>query len=396
MKITIICDYFDGEAEYHESLHARYLESMGHDVSIICSTYKSIFKYYARKSPPQQASITKYGESTVFRLPYKIFIAKRLFYFKSFLLHLNHTSPDIIYIHGINLNNLGVLYYKKFVNHGVKLICDFHGDEFNSAKGILGKYILHRLIYRLLYSFCEAKFDRIFAVSPSSLRFILKYYVGNPSKVKLLPLGSDVLRIKQRSKMLLATGSSQCHADFDLTVVTGGKIRPNSQIDNVLEAISDIGKEKRIKIIIFGVPVENYQIEFDALLKKYNGCVDIEYLGWINPDKIIDTFLLSDVAVFLGGQSILWQHALSCGVPLILDEKYKVELNYNNEKYIDNGDNIDYVNIVHMPKNLKQSILKLATDHSALSFMKLRSSEVAAEVLNIEKIIQEMLSVESK
>ena len=393
MNIVIVCDYFDEFAEYHESVHVRYLLKLGHKVAIICSTYANVFEYYGRGLPPNCVQVSNYHEAIIYRLPYGMFLFKRLFYFKNLLRYLKMLQPDFIYAHGINLNNILVVFYKMLKRKEIKLICDFHGDDFNSAKNLISKYILHRVIYRALYLICENAFNKIFAVSPSSIKFILKYYGGNLSKINLLPLGSDSLRIQQRFELGLFR-KGPIIPDYSLfTIITGGKLHSDSRIELLFDAISQIPPQIKIKLIIFGSPREEYRIQFNEILEKYSQRVIFEYKGWLNSDNIIDLFLSVDLAVFLGGQSVLWQVAISSGLPLILSNTYRAEFEYLDSKYIDNGGNIAYVELGSGSHHLREKLCELAVDVELVSQMKICTMKVADEVLDMNKIIKEILDV---
>jgi glycosyltransferase involved in cell wall biosynthesis len=52
---------------------------------------------------------------------------------------------------------------------------------------------------------------------------------------------------------------------------------------------------------------------------------NIIYVGWVKPGEIYQYYMASDVAVYPGGQSVLWQQAIACGLPLICKYWYGCE-----------------------------------------------------------------------
>jgi hypothetical protein len=50
-------------------------------------------------------------------------------------------------------------------------------------------------------------------------------------------------------------------------------------------------------------------------IKTLSEDIHIRHVGWIPSDKAYDYFLASDLAVFPGTHSVLWEQACACGIP---------------------------------------------------------------------------------
>ena len=96
-------------------------------------------------------------------------------------------------------------------------------------------------------------------------------------------------------------------------VVTGGKINSNRpETIELMKAIVDCKFEK-IKLLVFGVVDSAYKAQFDAL------CADkkITYIGWLSPEQTYECIAASDLVVFPGLHSVMWEQAVAQGVPCI-------------------------------------------------------------------------------
>lgn len=111
-----------------------------------------------------------------------------------------------------------------------------------------------------------------------------------------------------------------------------GRISPEKNIKNLLEAAVNLGNKYKFRIIIAG-PIDRYARD---LMKEYNNYSHLEFIGEVyNEKKIkfyqsIDAFILpSKTDVF----SIAAMEALTCGVPLLISNKADVK-DHQNKKFI--------------------------------------------------------------
>ena len=125
----------------------------------------------------------------------------------------------------------------------------------------------------------------------------------------------------------------------DKVIISGGKINKDKNIDKLINAVDNINDEN-IKLIIFGSIEKEYADEIEPLLNSSN---KTSYVGWINAEEIYNYYLASDIAVFPGTQSALWQQAIYCGLPLIV-KKWPMSdyLNDGNVLFLE-SDNVDEI-----------------------------------------------------
>jgi glycosyltransferase involved in cell wall biosynthesis len=100
-------------------------------------------------------------------------------------------------------------------------------------------------------------------------------------------------------------------SDSDFLIISGGKIDKTKNIHLLVKAVNEIGKQN-VKLLVFGQPSNDFEKEF---LSEVNASDQIRYIGWIPSDAVYDYFLASDLCVFPGTHSVLWEQACSCGLP---------------------------------------------------------------------------------
>jgi glycosyltransferase involved in cell wall biosynthesis len=149
-----------------------------------------------------------------------------------------------------------------------------------------------------------------------------------------LPLGGKI-----REELLLNYSSVRkelrkryeiCESDFLL--ISGGKLGPEKRVLELVEAVSRI-ESTRVKLILFGSICGEYGSEVERQLKNTDRVI---FVGWLSPPEIHEYFLASDIACFPGTQSVLWQQAICCGLPLICKT-------WPGSEYLDRGGNVKFL-----------------------------------------------------
>jgi 1,2-diacylglycerol 3-alpha-glucosyltransferase len=186
LNVVMLCDFYDPELGYQESvLHKSFL-SRGHSCSVICAPEMNIFDYYQGK----KASHAK-TQSVV-----NIHRCNYLFRFRSLKLlrgirsKLEELKPNLLFVHDINFSLLvAMLYVRK--NPDCVLICDNHCDESNSAKSLISKLIIYKLIKRCIVWITSPVVKKFYGVTPSCIEFMTRMLGVPVRKTQLLPLCVD-------------------------------------------------------------------------------------------------------------------------------------------------------------------------------------------------------------
>ena len=316
MKIVHLClaSFFVDNYTYQENLLPKYHKMAGHDVTIIASLVSFSEKGKPIILPGESIYETQEG-CRVYRVDYK-----RPFYFFNRLLRrynklqslLDKERPDMIFIHGVQFANVSIIlkYKKKYPS--VRILCDNHADWINSARNLLSKKILHGIIWRYYANKIEPYVTRFYGVTPLRCEFLKKMYNIPSSKVSLLVMGVDDWGIpwENRNAIHMKIRNQLNIAPSDFLIITGGKIDERKNIHLLMEAVLN-SFESNIHLVVFGNIAPEMKKKIDSLEDNEK----IHYVGWLSSEKTIEYFFASDLAVFPGTHSVLWEQAVGISIP---------------------------------------------------------------------------------
>jgi 1,2-diacylglycerol 3-alpha-glucosyltransferase len=389
MKIVMICEFFDNELQYQENLLTKYYIKNNHEVVVITSLYDSIFDFY-NDSPIKikQNKKENHANLTIYRCKYEYNLFNRLRKFENVKEIFDKENPELIFIHDIQPNLKEATSFIKR-NTNCKLIMDFHADYSNSANGWLSLNILHKILRKKLYLDPAKKYiSKFFPVVPASTKFLNEVYDVSLDRMELLPLGSDtdygeiVKKNKEGEKIRVKLNIPQDH----VVIFSGGKLQGPKKTELLIDAFLKINKEN-LHLIIIGEASNQDQEYKETLLKLADNHPRIYFIGWLKSADVYKYIDACDLAVFPASQSILWQQAISMGLPLIAGDTGDQSIDYLNE------DN----NIVVLPneKITSEEILKeihnIIDNKNTLELMK-RGAQKATDIhLNWNNLILKTL-----
>lgn len=337
MKIVHLClaSFYPDGYSYQENLLPKFHKELGLDVEVIASTQsfdKDGRVCYLKKTG---SYFNEFGIK-VTRLPY-IFEGRfcyKIRKYKDVFKTLQSAAPDIIFIHGIQFADVPqVIKYKKKNPH-VIMYADNHADFTNSATNWLSKEILHKIIWRHYAQLLVPYVNKFYGVLPVRVDFLKNVYRIPSEKCDLLVMGADDDLVKQakqsniRRDIRKKYGISENH----ILIVTGGKIDQwKTQTLLLMKAVHEINS-KRIKLIIFGSVVPELKKEFNKLVDNNK----IYYLGWVPSDETYNYFEASDLGIFPGRHSVLWEQAVGQGLPLIVKD-------WEGTHHVDLGGNVIFL-----------------------------------------------------
>lgn len=370
MKIVHIClcnPYIDNWG-YQENILTKYNVLMGNDVTVIALN-KSEYISQINENKNQYKQFEYYIDGVkIIRINIKLNLLNKLIWYDSLYALLRKENPDLIYMHG--MQSLATIDIKNYLKRNIncKAVGDIHGDYFNSARNILSKNILHKIIWRCLIKYVINAFEIIYCINNWSYEFAFKMYNLPKEKMKILYLGADTNNIDFENKENI---NNKIRNELKIpskavVMITGGKINKDKRINEIIEAI-DILKNDNLHLIIFGKINEEYKDIINPFLSKKN----IHYVGWLTGKEVYDYYLASDIAIFPGDMSVLWQQAISCGLPAIF--KYWPGNEYLNEgnalfiyseKCSELKQSIDLITSLSDKKfnNMKEIALKIGND----------------------------------
>lgn len=224
---------------------------------------------------------------------------------------LEDISPEIIFLHGLqSIDSLTV--YKWCKNHeSVKLYVDQHADYYNTP---ITKFTT-RLYYKCVFGYIARKLSKFaikfWGVTPWRVDYLQKVYGVNPEQTDLLVMGGDEALVdwNNRNDIRKELRLKYNIPEDAFLIISGGKIDRAKNIHLLIEAVTRL-KDKNIFLLFFGNMTDEMNDYCTPLMKD-----NIKYIGWIDSKDVYQYFLSSDLAVFPGTHSVLWEQAMSCGIP---------------------------------------------------------------------------------
>ncbi len=283
-------------------------------------------------------------------------------------------DPDVIMLHSIQtLSALDICEYIR--RHPEKaFVADTHSDHHNSARGILSKYILHRIIYRHVARKVQNCVKYLYYITEETKDFVIKEYGLDKEKLKFLPLGGNLLSEyeyqKLRSKIRMELGIEE----ETLLFLHTGKLDKLKKTDTLLRAFSKADR-KNIRLIILGSCDKEMESIIQSKLKDKKNSQRITYLGWKNGEELLQFLCGADVYVQPGGQSATFQNAICCRCALIC---------YPHKSYLESFIDGNAI-LASDEKELLDAINFLADNPGQVKVMSKKSGELAAEKLDYGK-----------
>lgn len=381
MKLVhvIICAAYREGWGYQENILPLKHKELGYDVSIITRIQDNDITNKVPRSYMSKGDIPVYvlaprPQLWIDKVP-KLRAFPGVFLNRTVGLYekLSELKPDIIFVHGIVArDHLGVVRYVS-EHPQVRLYADNHSDYYNSPVNTVSGWLFKRLwgshIAKKLSRYARV----MWGVTPWRVKYLEDVYRVPEEKVDLLVMGGDedkidfvhkdMIRAKIRSKYGIP--------DDAFLIVSGGKIDRPKNIHLLIETVRNL-EDKGVFLLIFG-KYENDMSEYEAL-----DCKNIRNAGWIPAEKSYDLFLSSDLAVFPGTHSVLWEQACASGIPAIFKDWD------GGFSHVDVGGNCILLREISVV-SLQNCIIQLLNDAKKYSMMKeIAQNRAAKEFSYIE------------
>lgn len=310
----------------HIIIGAVYKEGYGYQENILPAKHKQLgFDVYILTFMPEYVKETQYindcgvrvialehNHNKFFHFPYFGYFVKRT---KGLLNQLESIQPDIIFVHGLqSFDNLCTISYLK-QHPNTKMYVDQHGDYYNMPINTIKQRIIQKTVFKSFAKKLEPWTTMFWGTSPWRVHYLRNVYDLPKEKTDLLVMGGD--------ESLINWGG-RCDVRFKIReyysipqdaflVISGGKIDRTKNIHLLIKAIENI-KQKDVFLLVFGNLDEEMQIECYSEDKR------IIKVGWIGSSAVYDLFLASDLAVFPGTHSVLWEQACASGLPCVVKD----------------------------------------------------------------------------
>lgn len=388
MKIVHLClsNFYIENFGYQENIITKYHKKMGHEITIIASR----FTFDKEDGAPNLAEVGEYINSNgikVIRVDYKYKwlgeVNDKIKIYKDTYKLLEKEKPDLIFSHGIQFLDLWEVtkYIKN--NESCKLVMDNHAAYINSATNFLSREILHKIIYRQVIKKSLPYISKIYVLAPGCEIFARDMYNIPKEKMEYLFLGADNEKIdfNKRDNIKNRVRKKLSIKEKDFVLITGGKLSKGKNIKLLLSVLKRIDS-KDIKLIIFGVFSTDIK---DKMLRLIDIDDRVRYIGWLNGEDVYDYYLASDVAIFLGTKSALWEQAVCSGLPLICKR-------WPGMEYVDVGGNCIFIDEDDEDK-IVESIELLKNDKKTYRNMEYIAKTKGYDTFSYEKIARKAIDI---
>lgn len=358
MKILHLClsaFYIEGMS-YQENLLPQYHRKMGYEVDVIASlqSFSKDGEYVFNQDASEY--VNKHGVH-VKTLNYKkpIKLSRLLKRYVGAYDAIEASNPDIIFCHGIQFMDAGVLvkYMKKHPN--VKLFADNHSDFSNSASNWISKNIQHKLLWRHYAQKLNPYVTKFWGVLPARVDFLVDMYNLPKDKVELLVMGADDELVEKASNPEVRNRIRKAYniEDDDFLIINGGKIDQwKKQTLLLMDAVNRLSDPK-IKLIVFGSVTPELRSEIE------NRCSQaVKYIGWLQSEDSYELFASGDIACFPGRHSVFWEQVAGQGIPMIC--KY-----WDGTTHVNRCGNVIFINEDSIQK-LEDAIIQSINEYSVL------------------------------
>lgn len=229
---------------------------------------------------------------------------------------LEEIAPDVIFIHGLqSVDNLEVYKYKK-KNTNLKVYIDQHGDYYNMPIITIKDKLIQKFHYKRIAKKLEKISEKMWGVTPWRVHYLQNVYNISPNKTGLLVMGGDERLIDWDNRINIRKKIREKHniPSDSFLIITGGKIDKAKNIHLLIEAFNALS-DTNSRLFVFG----NYTNEMEEICHPLLNNRIIN-LGWIDSKDVYPLFLASDLAVFPGTHSVLWEQACAAGIPAIFKD----------------------------------------------------------------------------
>ena len=344
---------------YQENLLGKYHRKQGHDVTVITTNQKHdngklVTVAAGRYDLPDGQHIIRLNYDRI--LCDKISRVLRRYPIYDLLMEL---KPDFVMVHG--LMNCSVLQLRRYIQKHCptcRVIADNHVDDFNATEfsGAKGRILI--ALYRWVNRRMRPFYRKVYGVTPGRTEYQQRVLGIAEEVCACMPMGADDESIHFAEADAIRKNLRKKHGigEQDFLLITGGRIDEAKKIDLLLQAVTELNR-KNLKLIVFGTPNEAMR----SVLEAYADHESVRLIGWLPSEQVYDYYLASDLIVFPGSHSVMWEQACACGVPAIFARRHGME-------HVDLGGNC-LLWEGRTAEDLKAAICRLADDPVAYGEM---------------------------
>lgn len=378
VHVIIACFYKEGFG-YQENILPLKHKELGHDVSVLTfcggrNIVDSRNDYTNKDGIP--VCVLKENDSFLHKMRY---IGSYTYRTVGLYAKLCDLKPDIIFVHGLQTKDTLLVYKYKKRNSNVKIYIDQHADYYNTPVKTIGSKLYSKIYLRCIAKKIESSVERFWGVTSWRVKYLNDVYKISKEKIGLLVMGGDENKIDWENRFNIRRRIREKYKipQDAFLIVSGGKIDRTKNIHLLMETVSKMAGG--VYLFVFG----SYDEEMKSVCESYFS-ERIINLGWLPSDDVYPFFLSSDLGVFPGTHSVLWEQACASGLPCL----------FNNWQggvdHLDVGGNCEMLNEISV-EVLYNKISKLLVDKEGYEMMKSIANEKARKEFSYIEIAKKSI-----
>lgn len=379
----MLSQYYVDNYNYQENILPRIHKDDGNDVMILASTATYINNL--RLGYLKSGRYINEDGIQVIRIHHSLFlnnaISSKIRRYPETYKLLEEFSPDVIFCHGLMTYEIKTIVQYKKKHDDVTLFFDSHADFNNSASNFFSRKIIHGIFYKNLIAAILPSVDKILCVTQESIIFLKNMYGIPSNKLKLYPLGGEILESNLRQSKRNVLRSMLNLKSSDILIIHCGKMTKYKRTLEIVAAFKNV-TDKKMRLILIGSMDRELEISIDESVKQDPRILK---MGWKEPSELVDYFCAGDLYIQPGSQSVNMQHAIcyGCAAALYPHESHKSLL----------GDKVFYVETIN---DMELLFKEISESRDSLENMRKRSFEFAREKLDYKKLAAIVYQVSHK
>jgi glycosyltransferase involved in cell wall biosynthesis len=374
VKIAHLClaGAFTEGMSYQDNVLVDVNRRDGHDVLIVsdCMMFRD-----GQLEPVEPEDRILANGARLVRLPFDVvgpgWFTQKIKKSRRLLPLLEDFDPDVILYHGVIGWSLLTLRDYKQRHPSTKIYVDSHEDRHNSATNWISYTIQYRLLTRSLVQKILPYIEKILYISLETKDFLTKVLDLPEPVLEYYPLGGSVVPDAERRAIRSVERAKLGIAVDDVVFLHSGKLDYRKRSLEILAAFRSV-EDRRAKLLIVGRLDDGNKEELERAIAADDR---VMFLGWANGDRLTAVMCASDVYVQPGGQSSSLQHAICCGLPILVRHYPSHEPFVRGNGYF-----------VESQTDIAKRMAEIVASPDQLEAMRAASYEVAYGLLDYRKL----------
>lgn len=227
---------------------------------------------------------------------------------------LEEYCPEVILYHGVIGWELQTLSRYKYRHPDVRIYLDSHEDRHNSGTNWLSYTVQYRMLTRWLAHRVLPDVEKILYISAETKDFLTDVLDLPEERLEYYPLGGIVVPDAQRQTIRLAQRSKLGLTDHQVVFLHSGKMERRKRTLEILSAFRSLPSTSARLVLVGGLE-DDVRAEIEAAIQSDERVI---FLGWKSREGLNEVMCMADVYVQPGTQSASLQHAICCGLPVMV------------------------------------------------------------------------------